>query len=238
MNQRLYNSHPKNTVDPPQFNILSPQYIQNQWLVHLSILFFYGVLTVFMTCPGIKHLDTHFLGENIDLWINLWPTWWTRKVITESLKFYSTDLMFYPGGTNLVFHSFSHINTAFELLASLFVSPLAAYNLAILASLPLSGYAMFCLVYDLTNSRRAGLFAGLVFAFFTLPHGRNRLSCAGEYAVDAPLSALCFSFDQQTELAQYRFRSFILSPNRVDQLALDDFHQLYIWMFIHLLSLR
>ena len=69
-----------------------------------------------MTWPLALRLDTHFAGQDKDVWINPWATWWTEKAISEGQTLYYTNLMFYPRGVSLAFHSFIHVNTALALL--------------------------------------------------------------------------------------------------------------------------
>ena len=125
----------------------------------------YLVLTIGMTWPMVTRLNSHFIGNNIDVWINMWVTWWTKRALTHGLNLFHTDMMFYGQGTSLVFHSFSHVNTALELLLQPVVGALPAYNIVIMLTRVLSGFGMYCLVRYLTKQPAAAFFSGLVFAF-------------------------------------------------------------------------
>jgi hypothetical protein len=114
----------------------------------------------------VLYLDSHFAGRNMDVWINQWATWWTEKAISEGQSLYYTDLMFYPHGVSLAFHSFSHVNTALALLLRPWLGDLGAHNATVLIAHALSGYAMFCLARHITRSSLGAFFAGLVFAFY------------------------------------------------------------------------
>ncbi|MEE8391308.1 MAG: hypothetical protein V3S14_11015, partial [Anaerolineae bacterium] len=85
--------------------------------------------------------------------------------LTERLDLYHTDYMFYPQGTSLVFHSFSHLNTAISLLLTPLIGYFAAYNLTILLAFVLSGFGMYLLAHHLTGCRPAAFVAGVVFTF-------------------------------------------------------------------------
>ncbi|MBN1889215.1 MAG: hypothetical protein JW850_14575 [Thermoflexales bacterium] len=132
----------------------------------MIILAAYVALTVGMTWPTVLYLNSHFIGQNIDVWINQWATWWTEKAIFEGQSLYYTHFMFYPHGVSLAFHSFSHVNTALALLMRPLLGDLAAHNTTVLLAHAISGYAMFCLVRRLTHSAWSAFFAGLVFAFY------------------------------------------------------------------------
>jgi hypothetical protein len=131
----------------------------------VRVLLAYTLLTLVMTWPLVPQMSTLLAGDDVDVLINPWADWWTRKALTERLDFYHTDYMFYPHGTSLVFHSFSHVNTALSLILAPLLGHLAAYNLAILLTYPLSAYGMYLLVSHLTRCRPAALVAGVVFAF-------------------------------------------------------------------------
>ena len=125
----------------------------------------YLVLTVGMTWPMVTRLNSHLIGNNIDVWINTWVTWWTKRALTQGLNLFHTDMMFYGRGASLVFHSFSHFNTALELLLQPLMGILPAYNIVILLTRVLSGYGMYCLVHYLTRRPVVAFFSGFVFAF-------------------------------------------------------------------------
>ena len=129
------------------------------------VLGFFFVLTLVMTWPLVTQMSTHLAGDDVDVWINPWATWWTKKVLSEGLDFYRTEYLFYPQGTSLVFHSFSHVNTAIALLLKPLVGVVAAQNTTTLLAYVLSGFSMYLLVQYLFQSRFAALVSGIVFAF-------------------------------------------------------------------------
>lgn len=136
------------------------------WIKDSAVVLTYALLTVGMTWPLTVQLNTHFAGQNIDVWINQWATWWTERALREGLDLYYTHLMFYPDGVSLAFHSFSHVNSALAVLLRPWVGDLTAHNLTMMLAHILSGYAVFCLARHLTRSTLAAFLAGLVFAFY------------------------------------------------------------------------
>jgi hypothetical protein len=132
---------------------------------HLVVLGLFAGLTLVITYPLPLRMSHVLAGGEIDAYINPWVDWWTHHVLTtpgESL--YHTDYLFYPHGVSLVFHSFSHVNTAISLALQSWVSQPAAYNATILLAYLLSGFGMYALVEYLTKSATAGIVAGIVFA--------------------------------------------------------------------------
>jgi len=131
----------------------------------LLALGIYCVLTLVMTWPLIAQMSTHLVGDDVDMWLNPWATWWTRKALREGLDLYHTDYLFHPQGVSLVFHSFSHTNTALALVLEPLIGEIAAHNTTTLLAYALSGFSMYLLVLDLFGNRAAAFVAGVVFAF-------------------------------------------------------------------------
>lgn len=139
---------------------------RKSWQRHLVVLGLFVALTLVITCPLPLRLNRVLAGGDIDDYINPWVDWWTHHVLTtpgESL--YYTDYLFYPDGVSLVFHSFSHVNTAISLVLQPWIGQPAAYNVTILLAYLLSAFGMYLLVEYLTASPVAGIVSGIVFAF-------------------------------------------------------------------------
>ncbi|MGD1992919.1 MAG: hypothetical protein PVI59_06975, partial [Anaerolineae bacterium] len=135
------------------------------WRSHMLALLFFLVVTLGFTWPLPARMDTHFAGDNIDVWINMWVNWWTRKAIQEGRLLYETTYLLYPHGAPLYFHSFSHTNTALWLLLVPWTASLTAYNLTILLGFVGLAFGIYLLARELTGSVAAGLVAGLAAAF-------------------------------------------------------------------------
>lgn len=131
----------------------------------LAALALFGLLTPVLTWPLPFTMDRSLAGYSVDVYINPWADWWTKKALIEGLDFYHTDYMFYPRGASLVFHSFSHVNTFISLLLTPLVGHFVAYNVVILLAYVLSGFSMYLLAHYLTGCRPAALISGLLFAF-------------------------------------------------------------------------
>ncbi|MDY6878413.1 MAG: hypothetical protein SWK90_19720 [Chloroflexota bacterium] len=123
------------------------------------------VITLTFTYPLIIQMNTHFAGDNIDVWLNMWANWWTRRSLREGLPFYHTTAILHPHGTPLYFHSFSHTHTALWLLLEPLAGPLAAYNTTVLVAFTLLGFGIYLVVHELTGHAGAGFVAGLAATF-------------------------------------------------------------------------
>ncbi|MDY6878415.1 MAG: hypothetical protein SWK90_19730, partial [Chloroflexota bacterium] len=131
------------------------------------ILILFVCLVLVITYPLPLQLATHLAGDDYDVWARPWATWWTKTVIQKGRSLYHTDMLFYPLGVSLVYHSFSHVNTAVALLLEPLAGYIAAHNLTVLLAYILSGFSMYLLGKHITGSTGAGLVAGLIFTFST-----------------------------------------------------------------------
>ena len=136
------------------------------WGRRLSVLGLFTGLTLVITYPLPVRMSRTLAGADIDSYLNPWVDWWTHHVLTTSGEsLYYTDYLFYPGGVSLVFHSFSHVNTAISLILQPWLGQPAAYNATILLAYLLSAFTMYLFVEYLTASTVAGIVAGIVFSF-------------------------------------------------------------------------
>jgi hypothetical protein len=126
----------------------------------------YAVLTVFMTWPIVANLATEVPGGG-DAWQHIWNLWWVKHaLLTLHTNPYHTDLLYYPGGVNLYFHTL-------VLTAGLTAIPLQVlglnlitnYNLILLSTYVLAGLGAYLLCRYLTGNPWASFVGGLVFAF-------------------------------------------------------------------------
>lgn len=134
--------------------------------VHLLALAGFTILTFFFTYPIPLRLFTEVPGGG-DAWQHIWNLWWVKEALVNlQTNPYHTNLLYYPQGVNLYLHTL-------VLTAGLTSLPLqlvgfnliATYNLILLSTFVLSGYAMFLLCHYLTGNRWASFVGGLVFAF-------------------------------------------------------------------------
>ncbi len=132
---------------------------------NIAILALYILISIVLTLPLPLTMDRCLAGDDIDAWLNPWANWWTQKALSERLPFYHTRYLFYPQGASLVYHSFSHTNSALWLVLRHLVGDLPAHTLTILLTYPLSAFTLYLLAHYLTKSRLAAFLAGFIFAF-------------------------------------------------------------------------
>ena len=125
----------------------------------------YIVLTSVAFWPYLGSFSTAIIGPPEDNLVFFWNLHWFSHSLGSDAGFSFTNLIFYPEGVDLAYHSLSWYNLALSVpLRSLF-GPVATYNLLILHSFVLSGIGAFLLIRDLIDSMPAALVGGYVFAF-------------------------------------------------------------------------
>lgn len=124
---------------------------------------FFLLVTLVVTHPLVFSISSR-VAACCDVWYFYWHTWWTKEALLglRHNQFF-TDRIFYPSGTNLPFESLS--NSIFSALVSPIFGGVAAFNLLYLSSYVLGAFGTYLLVVRLTGDRRAGIVAGVVFAF-------------------------------------------------------------------------
>ena len=128
---------------------------------------FYALLSVVATWPVVLRFATEGLGEfYLDRVQNVWNLWWVKVALLDRhTNPFQTDLLLYPQGADLYFHTLNLPSTLLSLPVQLLAGPTAAYNFSMMLALALSGYAGYRLVRYLTGSAAAGLIGGIIIGF-------------------------------------------------------------------------
>jgi hypothetical protein len=139
-------------------------------LHHLVALAGYACLSIVVTWPTVLHFSTEALGElYIDRVQNIWNLWWVKVALLDyHTNPFHTDLLLYPQGADLYFHTLSLPSTLITLIPQLLWGLVAAYNFGMLFAITLSGYAGWRLVTYLTGSAAAGVAGGIIIGFNAL----------------------------------------------------------------------
>jgi len=109
-------------------------------------------------------LDTN--GHGRDKWHFIWNFWWFRTALTTGQDLFQTQMMFFPEGASLIFHTIDIFDAAVSSIISNIVGDVVAFNIIIISSLALSGFTAFLLAWHLTKNKIASIGAGLIFAYF------------------------------------------------------------------------
>ncbi len=131
----------------------------------LAALLLFGVLTVAMTWPQAARLSTH-VHDSDDALLSIWRISWIAHILPESPRDLLNGNIFYPEKRTLAFtDSVLLQGVSAAPLIWMGWSPAAVYNGLVLASIALSGWAMWLYATHLTGHALAGVLAGIVFAF-------------------------------------------------------------------------
>ncbi len=137
-------------------------------MVRKKFVILYGLLSIaiaiLVTFPLITHISSIFLGagsgDNYNYAWNI-DTFW-HEVSRGKNPFY-TDRIFYPHGTNLIFHTYAPF---ISILGAVFLSnPVAFLNLLIVLSLSVSSLVVALFVRRITKKTIPSVIAGMVYGF-------------------------------------------------------------------------
>ncbi len=126
----------------------------------------YLFTTLLMTFPLALSWRTALPAGDGDIWQNYWNLWWWKQCLLEGMNPFHTSYLFFPNGTDLVFHTHSPFNQVLSMPVNLLFGEAAAYNFCVVFSLTVAGFATYLLVREITSDPSAAFLAGLVFAYF------------------------------------------------------------------------
>jgi len=134
-------------------------------LAAAACLLFYLVLSIGLTWPLIRHLDTA-VSDYGDPLLNAWIVDWNCHALSHDPLHLFDAPIFHPAKFPL---AFSEHMTGIALLVLPFhlagFSAVATYNIAVLISFTLAGFGMFLLARVITGDTIASLAAGVFYAF-------------------------------------------------------------------------
>ncbi len=140
-----------------------------------SVLRFAGVMALFTLLTGLifwpwmAHLSAALIGPPEDNMQDFWNSWYAA-VAHDPRHFFYTNLIRFPEGAVLNYHSFAYAQIlVLVALSKLFgtdhATLIALQNATLLLSFPLAGTGAFYLVRHFAKSSAASLIGGFVFAF-------------------------------------------------------------------------
>ncbi len=113
---------------------------------HLLALALYLAATVVFTWPLAANLTTAIPGDSFDGWQNYWNQWWIKQALIDRIvNPLHTDLLYYPTGVSLYFHTLNPFNGVTTLPIQLAFGLIPAYNAVVFMSWVLAGYGVFLL---------------------------------------------------------------------------------------------
>ncbi len=112
----------------------------------LTLLFTWPLVANFVTAtPG-------FMLEDRDQ--NLWNLWWVSHAIASLQNPYHTNLIYYPTGVSLYFHTLAPFNGLLAVPLIPLFGLIVTYNLIVVISFVLTGYGSYLLVKHILSGTR------------------------------------------------------------------------------------
>lgn len=147
---------------------------------HLLAFGLYLLVAVAITWPLVTQLETRLAGFGYsDAYEMAHHIWWFRHALETGQSPFDQPLLGYPDGIDGV-TLWSNPLQFFPAWALAFVVPVpVAYNVALLLTMALNGWAMYALAAHLTRRDGAALLAGVVFMAFPTMQGHLGAGHAG-----------------------------------------------------------
>jgi len=118
----------------------------SRYVPHLTVLASYLTLALLLTYPLVREFASAIPGDGFDGWQNVWNLWWVKQaLLVRGTCPYFTDLLDYPAGVYLYFHTLNIFNGLTFLPVTLNAGELVAYNVAALFSFVAGGYGSYLL---------------------------------------------------------------------------------------------
>ena len=132
----------------------------------------YVLLTVVFYWQGVRHIGSHYISDSGDGADFVWSYWALPKALLSGHNPFSTDLIFWPVGVRLGFHTTTPLEAfAFWPLSKVLGSVLAS-NLLLLAAVPATAWGANLLAKHECDHEWVAAFAGAAYAFIPARAGR------------------------------------------------------------------
>lgn len=149
---------------------------------HALVMLAFLAISVLATWPLAAHLSDGVLGPPGDNYEYLYKIWWFTTALGQGASPLTNPNVFYPAGYDVSLSETTLANMALALPFAALWGEVVAYNVVVLLTFALSGWAAYVLVRSLTGSRAGAAVAGLIFAFspFRMAHlGAGHLPLLG-----------------------------------------------------------
>lgn len=137
-------------------------WLQRDW-VAISL---YAVATFFFTYPiAIRLGDPWIATRDADTFVKIWDNWWLQNLAFNEPSLFSTNILFYPQGLSLSYHSISWTVAFLSWAFSIVTDTITAYNITILVAVFSTAYAAYLLVRPFVHYGAAAWLAGAIYSF-------------------------------------------------------------------------
>jgi len=144
--------------------------------VLLPILGIYSVLSIIALYPALKYWNTQLIGRAPDVAQNVWNFWWIERSFQQGYLFpYHTELLYYPRGVSLAYHTLDLFNGYISLFLRILlrINIPSSYNTLVFLACLVGSISAYLLVKSITGSNVAGFMAGIIYVYS--PFNMSRL---------------------------------------------------------------
>jgi hypothetical protein len=134
----------------------------------LPILGIYSLLSLIAVSPATKYWNTQMIGRAPDVEQNVWNFWWIERSVRQGYLFpFHTDLLYYPRGVSLAYHTLDLYNGYGSLFLRnlLRISFPSSYNTLVVIACLIGTMSAYLLVKSITGSEIAGFIAGIIYVY-------------------------------------------------------------------------
>jgi len=143
---------------------------------HLHFLVVVPALIVVMTYPTIFYVfdtEVFWLPTQVqDVWTKIWNIWYGKLLVTGQAEFLYTDLIFYPEGVSLAYHTFSIPHMLVAGVLESFMPVDKAYNLTFLFFVFGAALSAYVYLLYLFRHKWLSLFGAVIFGCSSYVIGR------------------------------------------------------------------
>ena len=196
------------------------------WLKRDGVVILLFILTaLLMSSPIVFKLGGGWLAlRDGDTYVKIWDNWWLREHVFNGASLTFTDLLFYPKGLDLSYHSISWTVALLSVMLGIVTDNISAYNLTILIALFATAYAAYLLARPFMRCRAAAWLAGAIYSYapYHLAHAGGHPDLV--HLAPIPLAVL---------LLYYAFtrKSLAAALGAALMIGLAGFTSLYIMVF-------
>ncbi len=141
--------------------------------IHLAVYASYLALTLLITWPLVTVFSSRLIGHPFgDSYEYVGTIWWLKHALQTGAPLFYQPLLAYPDGLSALLLLTLTLQNLPPAILALAMPLSSAYNLWMLLTLALNGWAMFYLVSHLTKNRWAAWLAGVVFMAYPTIQGQ------------------------------------------------------------------
>lgn len=189
------------------------------------VIVLYIFTTILISYPLVFKLGGQWLAlRDSDTYVKLWDNWWLQEHVFNGASLTFTDLLFYPDGVDLSYHSISWTVALLSVVLETVTDSITAYNLTILIALFGTAYAAYLLARPFMRYRAAAWLAGAIYSYapYHLTHSGGHPDLVHLAPIPLAVLLLYIAFTKQSILA---------SLGAALMIGLAGFTSLYIMVF-------